>query len=80
MKKKTTSQESFLQLSAAFYEASKISFSLVFFPVVILLVSIWIDKKLSTTPLFIILGIVSGVFAGIYKAMRIRKTGILKNG
>lgn len=77
---KLSSQESFQLLSNAFYEASKISFSLVFFPIVILLAAIWLDKKLSTTPLFIILGIIIGVLTGVYKATRIKKPGSIKNG
>lgn len=79
--KKINSQESFTILSKAFYEASKISFSLVFFPIVTLLLGVWLDKKFSTTPLFIIIGIISGVFMGIYKATRINiSRKVFKNG
>ena len=77
---KIQSQESFVILSNAFYEASKISFSLVFFPIVLLLAGVWLDKKLSTTPIFIILGIILGVSVGIYKSTRIRKSNYFKNG
>jgi len=65
-------------LAEAFYEASKISFSLVFFPIVLLLIAVWLDKKLSTTPLFIIVGIIFGVVLGIYQAVGVRKKVIYR--
>jgi len=79
------SKEGFQHLSQAFYEASKVSFSLVFFPIVLVLIGVWIDKKLGSTPLFIIVGIISGVLIGIYKATEVKKrfyskTGERKNG
>jgi F0F1-type ATP synthase assembly protein I len=77
---KIKGQENLKNITSAFYEASRISFSLVFFPVAILLFGVWLDKKFTTTPLFIILGIVFGVTIGLYKATRIRKSETLKNG
>lgn len=71
--KKLSSEESFRLLANAFSEASKITFSLVFFPIIILLAGVWLDKKFSTTPIFIIIGIILGVVIGIYQATRIRK-------
>lgn len=59
-------------LGQAFYEASIISFSLVFFPIIFLLLGVFLDKKFSTTPLFIVIGIVLGVITSIYKATRIK--------
>jgi len=70
---KNKSNKGFRTLSEAFYEASRISFSLVFFPIVLLLLGVWADKKFGTTPLFIIAGIISGVLGGIYQATRIKK-------
>jgi len=79
---KISSKDSFRNLS--FYEASKISFSLVFYPIVLLLLGVWLDKRFGTIPLFIIAGVISGVVLGIYKATRIRltisKKGEEKNG
>lgn len=60
-------------IANAMYEASRISFSLVFFPVILLLIGIKADKSLGTTPLFIILGAISGVVVGIYKATKIKR-------
>jgi len=81
---KISSKDSFRNLSYAFYEASKISFSLVFYPIVLLLLGVWLDKRFGTIPLFIIAGVISGVVLGIYKATRIRltisKKGEEKNG
>ncbi len=68
------------RLSEAFYEASKISFSLVFFPIVILLIGVWLDKKFGTIPLFIIVGIMVGLFAGMISATRIKRKVFSQKG
>ncbi|OGM28280.1 hypothetical protein A2962_00125 [Candidatus Woesebacteria bacterium RIFCSPLOWO2_01_FULL_39_61] len=77
--KKSEKENSWYLLSQAFYEASIISFSLVFFPIVMLLLGVFLDKKFSTTPLFIVIGIILGVITAIYKATRI-KLHKFKNG
>lgn len=58
---------------AAFEEATSITIGLVAFPIILLLVGVFIDKTFSTTPLFIFLGIISGVGIGIYRATKISK-------
>ncbi|OGM32814.1 hypothetical protein A2803_05705 [Candidatus Woesebacteria bacterium RIFCSPHIGHO2_01_FULL_44_21] len=58
-------------LARAFEEATSITFTLVALPVVLLIVGVFIDKTLSTTPLFIIIGIIMGVPIGIWRAQKI---------
>ena len=60
-------------LAEAFEEATSITITLVAFPVILLLIGVFLDKTFSTTPLFIFLGIIVGVLAGIYQAMRVSK-------
>jgi F0F1-type ATP synthase assembly protein I len=48
-------------------EATKLSLGLVFLPVAALLIGVFIDKKLGTTPLFIIVSIITGLFVFLYK-------------
>lgn len=56
---------------AAFEEATSITVGLVAFPVIFLIVGVFLDKLLSTTPVFIFIGIIAGVGIGIYRAMDI---------
>jgi F0F1-type ATP synthase assembly protein I len=42
-------------------EASQMSISFVFFPIVILLIGVWLDKRFDTIPLFILIGILVGI-------------------
>ncbi len=67
MSKKT---DSFAELVKAFSEATNIVFSLVFFPIVLLILGVFLDKNFNTKPLFIILGIVGGVFFAIYQGIK----------
>ena len=60
-------------LMEAFEEATSITITLVAFPVILLLIGVFLDKTFSTTPLFIFIGIIVGVVAGIYQAMRVSK-------
>jgi len=59
------------ELAKAFQQTSTISFSLVLFPIVLLLIGVFLDKKFSTTPLFIIIAIVLGVTLAVYQAIRL---------
>lgn len=59
------------ELARAFRETSTISFSLVFFPIILLLIGVFLDKKFSTTPLFIIIAIVLGVTLTVYQAIKL---------
>lgn len=71
------------ELARAFEEASSIAFGLVAIPVVFLVMGIFADKALATTPLFIIIGILAGIFLGIYRSIKISKNykiKIKKNG
>jgi len=65
--------EGYKYLIFALGEASKISISLVMFPIVFLFAGLWLDKKLSTVPLFIILGIIAGVISAIYQLVKLKK-------
>lgn len=56
-----------------FNEATSITANLVALPVLFLVIGFFIDKALSTTPIFIFLGIIGGVGLGIYRAMKISK-------
>ncbi|KKQ37247.1 MAG: hypothetical protein US53_C0023G0002 [Candidatus Woesebacteria bacterium GW2011_GWA1_37_7] len=68
---KTNHNKSNINLAQAFAEASKLSISFVFYPVILLLIGLWLDKKYNTTPLFIILSIVIGMLIFIYQASKI---------
>ncbi len=61
------------QLVSAFEEASSISLTLVAIPVIFLFIGVFLDKTFSTTPLFIITGIIAGVTAGVWRAMNMGK-------
>ncbi len=52
-------------------EASSISVSLVFFPILFLLVGVFLDSKLATSPAFTLAGIVLGVVMGFIKAIKV---------
>ena len=63
----------------ALERASSLSISIVSFPVIFLLGGVWLDKRFETTPLFILLGIIVGIAAGIYvfikKGRKIKENG-----
>ena len=58
-------------MASAFEEATRITATLVFLPILLLIVGVFVDKSLSTTPLFIFIGIIAGVALGIYRAVKI---------
>lgn len=60
-------------LLRAFEEATSITVSLVTLPVLLLIVGLLIDKALSTTPLFILVGVGLGVTSGIWRALKLSK-------
>jgi F0F1-type ATP synthase assembly protein I len=60
-------------LAKTFEQASLMSLSLVTLPVLFLFLGLFIDKKLDTTPIFIIIGVVVGIGSGIYRAIRLSK-------
>ena len=53
-------------------KATEVSFNLVFFPIILLFFGLFIDKRLNTTPLFIIIGCLSGLFFALYKATKVK--------
>lgn len=55
-----------------FGKASEISVNLVFFPIILLFFGLIIDKTLNTTPLFIIIGSIAGLFFAIFRAIKIK--------
>ena len=61
------------EMAKAFEEATSITVTLVALPVILLLVGVFIDRYLSTTPLFIFLGIIGGVALGIWRALEVSK-------
>jgi F0F1-type ATP synthase assembly protein I len=72
-------QEGWEYLIFALGQASKISFYLVIFPIAFLFAGVFIDKKLNTKPLFIVVGIIAGVAFTIYKILRISKEKYFKD-
>ncbi|KKQ82773.1 MAG: hypothetical protein UT06_C0037G0009 [Candidatus Woesebacteria bacterium GW2011_GWA1_38_8] len=67
-----------INIFLAFGKASEISFNLVFLPVILLFFGLFVDKTLNTTPLFIIVGSIAGLFFAVCKAIKI-KDQIYKN-
>lgn len=60
-------------------KASEISFNLVFLPIILLFFGLFIDKTLNTTPLFIVIGSMAGLFFAVYKAIKIKDQIYKKN-
>ena len=79
MEKKETVKTNHLNIIKAFGDASKLSFDFVFFPVVFLLIGVYLDKKFSSTPLFIISGVAVGIGAFVYKVKKALKEFRLKD-
>ena len=79
MEKKETVKTNHLNIIKAFGDASKLSFDFVFFPVVFLLIGVYLDKKFSSTPLFIISGVTVGIGAFVYKVKKTLKEFQLKD-
>jgi len=55
-----------------FGKATEISFNLVFFPVILLFLGLFIDKKFHTTPVFILSGCVLGFVYAVYRASKLK--------
>jgi len=70
MEKKENIKPNYANLFKVFGEASSLSISFVFFPVIFLLVGVFLDKKFNTAPLFIILGVVAGFFVFAYQVKK----------
>ena len=70
VEKNKTVKPNYNSFISAFEEASKLSISFVIFPVIFLLVGVFLDKRLSTLPLFIVLGVVVGFIIFIYKVKK----------
>jgi F0F1-type ATP synthase assembly protein I len=71
-------QEGFSYLTYVLSEAFGITSSLVFFPVVFVLGGVYLDKKLNTVPLFIIIGIILGIAVGVWQAIGVARDKRLK--
>ncbi len=73
MEAKNKKVKEVFNLAKTFEEASLMSLSLVSLPVLLLLFGIFLDKKLETTPFFIIIGVGFGISLGIYRAVSLGK-------
>jgi F0F1-type ATP synthase assembly protein I len=60
-----------ITFSSALREASSLSFALVLYPIIFLLLGVYADKKLHTTPLFIILGFFAGLVWFAWRAYKL---------
>ena len=79
-KKEKEATADYGKMIEAFGEASKLSISFVLFPVIFLLVGVWLDKKFSTVPIFIIAGVVLGIVLFVYQVrITIKKLNELHN-
>lgn len=78
MEIKNTADLNYPKLITAFGEATKLSVTFVFFPVMLLLVGVWIDKKFSTLPAFTICAVVLGLVAFVFQVKRTLKTFLKK--
>ena len=75
MAKKTGNNKTVKQKISLYYvlgKATEISFNMVFFPIILLFLGLFIDKRLDTTPLFIVIGCIAGLFFALYKAIKIK--------
>lgn len=65
-KKKKKDKDGKLEWITAIEKASTLSITIVFFPVAFLLLGVWLDKRLESTPIFILLGMITGIVLGMY--------------
>ena len=70
MNKRKETKPDYSKLIYAFGEASKLSISFTLFPVVFLLIGVWLDKKFNTVPAFIIAGIILGIIIFVYQVRK----------
>lgn len=54
-------------------KSSKIALKLVVVPIILLFFGLFADKTLNTTPLFIVVGLIAGLFFGFYMTKKIRR-------
>jgi F0F1-type ATP synthase assembly protein I len=66
-----------MNYSYVFGKARKISFNLVFFPSFLLFFGLFIDKRLDTTPLFLIVGFIAGLFFAVFKGRSLWKKHLI---
>ena len=59
-------------------KALMLTFKLVSIPTILLFFGLIIDKRLNTTPFFIVLGFIAGLFFGFFKALDIKKHFMIK--
>ena len=59
-------------------EATKITFKLLAFPVLLLFFGLFIDKTLGTTPFFLVVGFIAGLFFAFLKVRTIKKNFRIK--
>jgi len=60
----------YTSLMHAMEEATKLSITFVIFPVIFLLLGVFLDKKFNTVPVFILIGIIIGFVIFSYEAYR----------
>lgn len=70
MEKKGYIKPNYTDLFKTFSEASSLSISFVFFPVVFLLIGVLLDKKFNTMPLFVILAVIFGFIIFVYQVKK----------
>ncbi|OGM13454.1 hypothetical protein A3A76_04000 [Candidatus Woesebacteria bacterium RIFCSPLOWO2_01_FULL_39_23] len=71
MEKRKNIKPDYGKLLSAFGEASSLSIIFVFFPVIFLVLGVFLDKKFGTMPLFIILGVGFGIAAFAYQVKKV---------
>lgn len=67
MERKIKTEAEYGNLLRSFNEASKLSLSFVLFPVLFLLIGVWLDKRFGTLPVFVLSGVVLGIIIFIYQ-------------
>lgn len=73
MEKKDKLKPDYNILFKSLGEASQLSISFVLFPVIFLLIGVFLDKKFNTVPLFILLGVLVGIILFIFQVKSILK-------
>ena len=66
-------KDGFGYLVYAFSEAFNVTASLVFFPIVLVLLGVFVDKTFNTKPLFIIIGMILGIIIGVWQAIKVTR-------
>jgi F0F1-type ATP synthase assembly protein I len=71
--KKAQKTKEWVALAQIFEEATRLSFTFVVYPVLFLLIGVLADKQFGTKPLFILVGVVVGIVAGLFMGIKSSK-------